>query len=107
MGAEVCAPVAYANAMPEQIPAEALRALEERQIDCVTFTSSSTVQNLACMLGDNHFLHLMEGVCVASIGPITSKSCRDLGLEVHIEPAEYTLDALAAEMVNHFRCGKE
>jgi uroporphyrinogen III methyltransferase / synthase len=102
MGAEVLAPVAYANLTPEQLPDDALRALEERRVDCVTFTSSSTVENLASILGDNRFLHLMEGVSVASIGPITSRSCRELGLDVHIEPAEYTLDALAAQMIHHF-----
>ena len=102
MGAQVTAPVAYANETPKEIPAEVLQALEERRVDCVTFTSSSTVQNLASILGENHFLHLMDGVLVASIGPVTSKSCRDLGLEVHVEPAEYTLDALTAELVGHF-----
>jgi uroporphyrinogen III methyltransferase/synthase len=106
MGAQVLAPIAYANETPEDIPAEALRALEERRVDCVTFTSSSTVQNLASILGENRFLHLMEGVQVASIGPVTSKSCRELGLEVHMEPAEYTLDALAAELVRHFGATK-
>jgi uroporphyrinogen III methyltransferase/synthase len=64
------------------------------------------VQNLASILGENRFLHLMEGVQVASIGPVTSKSCRELGLEVHIEPAEYTLDALAAELIRHFAVSK-
>lgn len=102
MGAQVTAPIAYANRSPKEIPAEALRALEERRVDCVTFTSSSTVQNLASVLGENRFLHLMEGVRVASIGPVTSKSCRELGLEVHMEPAEYTLDALAAELISQF-----
>jgi uroporphyrinogen III methyltransferase / synthase len=102
MGAEVVAPVTYCNETPSEIPAESLAALEERKVDCVTFTSSSTVQNLARILGENRFLHLMDGVKVASIGPVTSKSCRELGLEVHMEPAEYTLDALAAELINHF-----
>ena len=102
MGARVAAPITYANEAPDQIPVESLRALEERRVDCVTFTSSSTVQNLASILGDNRFLQLMAGVRVASIGPVTSKSCRDLGLEVHMEPAEYTLDALAAELIGHF-----
>jgi uroporphyrinogen III methyltransferase/synthase len=105
MGAQVAAPVAYANVAPEEIPAAALRALEERRIDCITFTSSSTVQNLAAIVGDNRFLRLMEGVKVASIGPVTSKTCRELGLDVHMEPAEYTLDALAAELVAHFSKG--
>lgn len=105
LGAQVIAPVAYANHTPDDIPAEALAALEDGRVDCATFTSSSTVQNLAAILGENRFLHLMQGVKVASIGPITSKTCRDLGLEVHMEPAEYTLDALAAEMIEYFRRG--
>ncbi|HJV64584.1 MAG TPA: uroporphyrinogen-III C-methyltransferase [Geomonas sp.] len=107
MGAEVAAPVAYANQTPDGISSEALRALEERQIDCATFTSSSTVQNLASILGDNRFLHLMEGVRIASIGPVTSRTCRDLGLEVDMEPAEYTLDALTAELIAHFAQDKK
>lgn len=99
MGAQVMAPVAYLNRTPDRIPEESLAALEEGRVACVTFTSSSTVQNLARILGENRFLHLMQGVKVASIGPVTSKTCRELGLEVHMEPAEYTLDALAAELV--------
>jgi len=102
MGAQVLSPVAYANHTPEEIPEASLRALEEGRVDCVTFTSSSTVQNLARILGENRFLHLMQGVRVASIGPVTSKSCRELGLEVHMEPAEYTLDALAEELTEYF-----
>jgi uroporphyrinogen III methyltransferase / synthase len=99
MGAEVMAPVTYVNHTPDGIPEESLRALEEGRVNCVTFTSSSTVQNLARILGENRFLHLMQNVKVASIGPVTSKTCRELGLEVHMEPTEYTLDALAAELV--------
>jgi len=41
-------------------------------------------------------------VTVASIGPITSKSCRELGLKVDIEPSVYTLDALTAAVEAHF-----
>ena len=102
MGAQVLAPVAYENHTPQQIPDESLRALEQGRIDCVTFTSSSTVQNLARILGEDRFLELMQGVRVASIGPVTSRSCRELGLEVHMEPAQYTLDALAAELIGYF-----
>lgn len=102
LGAQVLAPIAYRNETPESLPDEALRALEERRVDGVTFTSSSTVKNLAQILGDNRFLHLMEKVTVASIGPITSKSCRELGLEVHLEPKKYTLDGLTEELLAYF-----
>ncbi len=102
MGATVIAPVAYSNVIPGSMPQQAMLALEERRIDCVTFTSSSTVENLAAMLGENRFLHLLEGVAVAAIGPITSRTCRELGLEVAMEPKEYTLAAMTEEIVRFF-----
>jgi uroporphyrinogen III methyltransferase / synthase len=102
MGAHVDSPVAYRNLFPERLPPETLFALEKRSVDCITFTSSSTVQNLAAMLGEELMLDMLKGVAVASIGPITSKSCRDLGLKVDIEPESYTLDALADALEAHF-----
>jgi uroporphyrinogen III methyltransferase/synthase len=94
MGALVDSPVAYRTILPDRLPPEALFALEKRSVDCITFTSSSTVQNLANMLGNDRMLDMLKGVAVASIGPVTSKTCRDLGLKVDIEPREYTLAAL-------------
>jgi len=102
MGAHVDSPVAYRNIFPERLPPETLFALEKRSVDCITFTSSSTVQNLAAMLGEEMMLDMLKGVVVASIGPITSKSCRDLGLKVDIEPQSYTLDALVEALEVHF-----
>lgn len=94
MGAQVEAPIAYRTVLPDRLPPEAVFALEKRSVDCITFTSSSTVQNLASMLGEDRMLDMLKGVAIASIGPITTRSCRALGLKVDIEPAEYTLDAL-------------
>jgi len=102
LGAHVDSPVAYRNIFPDRLPPETLFALEKRSVDCITFTSSSTVQNLATMLGEELMLDMLKGVVVASIGPITTKSCRDLGLKVDIEPESYTLDALAEALETHF-----
>jgi uroporphyrinogen III methyltransferase / synthase len=102
MGAELVAPVAYRNITPSALPDRTLLALEEKRISCITFTSSSTVENLAGMVGENRLLRLLDGVAVAAIGPITAKTCRELGLEVHMEPAEYTVAALTEEIVRYF-----
>jgi uroporphyrinogen III methyltransferase/synthase len=102
LGAEVTAPVAYRNLTPDSLPAGIVEELEAGRINCVTFTSSSTVENLAAILGENRMLGLLEGMTIASIGPITSRSCRELGLEVHVEPREYTLAALTDAIVRHF-----
>ncbi len=102
MGAFVTAPVTYRNILPERLCPEALLALEKRCIDCITFTSSSTVLNLAELLGADLLADMLQGVAVASIGPITSRTCRGLGLKVDIEPKEYTLSALTAAIQQHF-----
>jgi uroporphyrinogen III methyltransferase/synthase len=103
MGAQVLDPVAYRNVIPGELPQRARQALEERRIHCVTFTSSSTVENLATMVGgENRLLSLLEGVTVAAIGPVTAATCRELGLEVHIEATEYTLAALTDDIVRYF-----
>lgn len=102
MGGVVVAPVAYCNTLPDELQSDALLALEEGRIDCVTFTSSSTVENLARMLGENRFLRLLERTAIAAIGPVTAKTCRELGLDVHISPETYTLDAMTDAIVRYF-----
>ncbi len=102
MGMEVSAPVSYRTVAPDSLPEEVLDALEERRIHCVTFTSSSTVVNLASIVGENRLIHLLQGVAVASIGPVTSNSCRDLGLRVDVEPDVPTIEAFADAIARHF-----
>jgi uroporphyrinogen III methyltransferase/synthase len=102
MGAIVAAPIAYRNIVPDVLPQKVLQALEDQRVNCVTFTSSSTVDNLAVMLGENRMLRLMQGVAVAAIGPVTAKTCREIGLDVHIEPANYTLENMTEEIVKYF-----
>ena len=102
LGMEVEAPIAYRNVIPDDLPHDILEALEGKRIHCITFTSSSTVENLAAMVGENRLLHLLEGVRIASIGPITSKACRELELEVAVEPAEHTIEALTEGIIRYF-----
>ncbi|RNC72290.1 MAG: uroporphyrinogen-III C-methyltransferase [Desulfuromonadales bacterium] len=106
LGAQVVAPVAYRNVTPDALPPGVIADLEARRVHCATFTSSSTVENLAAILGENRMLHLLEGVAIAAIGPITARSCRELGLEVHLEPREYTLSALTDEIADYFAHGR-
>jgi uroporphyrinogen III methyltransferase/synthase len=102
LGAQVDSPVAYRNILPERLPPEALFALEKRSVDCITFTSSSTVQNLAEMLGRDLLVNMLKGVTVASIGPVTSRTCREMGLKVDVEPQRSTLAELVAAIEQHF-----
>ncbi|MBL0225177.1 MAG: uroporphyrinogen-III C-methyltransferase [Geobacteraceae bacterium] len=102
MGASVTSPVIYRNILPDRLCPETLLALEKRSVDCITFTSSSTALNMAEMLSTDLLANMLQGVAVASIGPVTSKTCRDLGLKVDIEPLEFTLAALLNSIQRYF-----
>jgi uroporphyrinogen III methyltransferase/synthase len=92
VGAEVDEVTLYRAAVPATAPAEALSLLRDGAIDIVTFTSSSTVRNLAAML--NGHIETLRGPLVACIGPITAKTAEELGLRVDVVASEYTVEGL-------------
>jgi len=70
------------------------------KIDMITFTASSTVHNFVEIMGGKESAQgIPASVKVASIGPVTSKTLRDFGLRVDIEPPLYTIDSLITAIV--------
>jgi uroporphyrinogen III methyltransferase/synthase len=89
-GGEVTTVPAYQNVRPHGRE-EALRQEFLDQIDMVTFTSSSTFTNFIYMLNpkdEAELHHLLEGVKIASIGPVTGKAIQKQGLAVDVQPEE-------------------
>lgn len=72
--------------------------------DAVTFTSSSTVRFFVQGIGaDDLAAHeLLDGVCLASIGPVTSATLREAGFEPTVEADPYIVEALVDALVRHF-----
>ncbi|MDX2452977.1 uroporphyrinogen-III C-methyltransferase [Desulfosarcina sp.] len=101
MGAMVDEVTAYETRQAENSAADLIARLTERTIDMVTFTSSSTVKNFHRLLPPDRVDRLMKGVSVASIGPITSQTARDLGFSVTIEADTYTVPGLIQAILNH------
>jgi uroporphyrinogen III methyltransferase/synthase len=109
-GAEVTVAPVYQNVLPtsstgEQLKEELLKALQEKSVDMVTFTSSSTVKNFVTLLdisSPDEMKKLMGGVAVASIGPITAKTAEQFGLHVDVQPEEYTIPGLVNNIVEYF-----
>ncbi|MGA9544433.1 MAG: uroporphyrinogen-III synthase [Candidatus Sulfotelmatobacter sp.] len=58
----------------------------------ITFTSSSTVRNFVALVGPRKAK--FDGIQLASIGPVTSSTLRELGLCVDIEAKEFTIPGL-------------
>jgi uroporphyrinogen III methyltransferase/synthase len=69
-------------------------ALASGEVDLVTFTSSSTVENFQQMLPAGEQDALMAKVKTAAIGPITAETARRLGFTVDIEAPTYTIEGL-------------
>jgi uroporphyrinogen III methyltransferase/synthase len=95
-GAEVDVVTAYENLPPEPRELERIRSLVDRaEADAVLFTSSSTVQNLFDLLGDEA-LQRLGSLDLFSIGPVTTQSAEDLGLRVVATSAEPSIESLVA-----------
>jgi uroporphyrinogen III methyltransferase/synthase len=91
-GADVTDLAAYHTKRVAGLPENVLAALRKGEVDWATFTSSSTAKNLVEMLGDER--SLLEGVRIASIGPITSETIRGLGLAVAVEARRSDVEGL-------------
>jgi uroporphyrinogen III methyltransferase/synthase len=102
MGAEVDVISAYETVRPPEKGDRVRRLLQKGEIDCITFTSSSTVENFAAMFPEVDLASLVGHATVACIGPITAETALRCGLEVTIMPAEYTIEALVSKIVEHF-----
>ena len=87
---------AYRTVRAAALPDGVATQLRDGGIDVVAFASSSTVRNLLDLLGGP----LHDGVRVASIGPVTSDTCRQLGLRVDAEATPHDLDGLVAAVVS-------
>jgi uroporphyrinogen-III synthase/uroporphyrinogen III methyltransferase/synthase len=79
-GAEVTVVDAYQNVMPEDAP-ERLRNALASGIDAATFTSSSSASHLADAARVAGIKFPFAKVAAVSIGPVTSRTLRELGWE--------------------------
>lgn len=99
-GARVDVVVAYRTVPADDEIREAAELVRNDGVDVVTFTSASTARS---------FFHsvpvasLSPRVAAASIGPITSKALRELGVEPRIEAEHYTVEGLVEAILRHYR----
>ncbi|GAB4569657.1 MAG: hypothetical protein Kow0077_02550 [Anaerolineae bacterium] len=77
--------------------------LAQGQIDAVTFTSSSTVENFFARLdSERPGLTLPATVCLACIGPIAARTLAAHGYSAQVVPDEHTLDGLVSALARWF-----
>jgi len=101
LGALVDEPTIYQTVLPAARSEEVQEVLRNGKIDIVTFTSSSTVNNMIALLDGK--MDLLEEPLIASIGPITSQTARDLKLRVDITAPEHTLKGLVQAIKTYLK----
>lgn len=86
---------AYRTVRAPGLPAGVAERLAAGDVDVLAFASSSTVRNFVELLGGP----VDPRMRVASIGPVTSETCRELGLRVDAEADPHDLDGLVQAVV--------
>ncbi len=94
LGAVVDVVEAYRTETPSGLREHAAEVLA-RKPDWITFTSSSTVTNLVMAVG----AAALDGVKLASIGPVTSATLRENGLKADVEGDPHTVEGLVAALM--------
>ena len=100
LGAEADVITAYETAAVCENAAELMEALQNKEVDMVTFTSSSTVTNFLKVLGGSK--ELLEGVALAAIGPVTAETCRKNGLTPAVTAGTFTIDGLTDAIKSYY-----
>jgi uroporphyrinogen III methyltransferase / synthase len=105
-GAEVVVPPAYESVPSGEGKERLQELLENGEVDCVTFTASSTVENFVRSFGEKEAGRLLSKAQVACIGPITAKTARDHGIRVEAEAGEYTIGGLVNAVAGLLAAGE-
>jgi uroporphyrinogen-III synthase len=90
----------YRTVVPPELTSERLNSILAGGLDLVTFTSPSTVRNLAEVLSQRKLGSFLRQVKVACIGPVTEKAANELGIAVDIVAKAHTIDALVEAIVD-------
>lgn len=104
-GAAVDVVEAYETVLPKNSRRLLLAALKDpkKRPDVITFTSSSTAKNFVELIGaEAAYSGLLDGVKLASIGPVTTATLKELGLKADIKAKEYTIPGLVEAIEQHF-----
>ena len=84
------------------IEPEVMRAIQEAQVDAISFFSPSAVENMRGELGAEIFSRLAARAALAAVGPVTAAALKKAGLPVAIEAPLATGESMAAALESYF-----
>jgi len=100
-GALIDAVSVYRNELPQYSSEYLEEMLVLRKPDLLTFTSSSTAENLHALLKDTNFWPLVKNIPSVVLGPVTQRSAEELGFHVLGKPKNSTIPELVVWIREH------
>ena len=101
-GARVDVVTTYQTVLPDNIDRGKLAAMLAGSGDCIAFTSPSTIKNLAKLFDTHDLGKTFPRMVVACIGSITAETAAEYGLQVDIQPDQFTTKDLAQAIADYF-----
>jgi uroporphyrinogen III methyltransferase/synthase len=102
LGADVNVVEVYRTVKPRGASKKLMKLLEEEKIDGIAFTSSSTVNHFVDLLKRENLKSHLRGIAIACIGPVTARTAKAWGMNVAIQPKEYTIPGLTQAIAQYF-----
>ncbi len=101
-GARVDVVTAYRTVVPENLDRGRLSAMLAGSGDCIAFTSSSTVKNLALLFDTHDLSKVLSGLAIACIGDVTAATAAEYGLHTDIQPLRFTTFDLVRAIADYY-----
>ena len=107
LGAVVDSVIVYKTEKPNTEHIDKIRSLlEQKKIDVLSFTSSSTFNNFAALFSKQEMESFCATARIAVIGPVTAKTVESFGLNVDIIPSISTASALVEAIEEFFQSNR-
>lgn len=101
-GARVDVVPTYRTVVPPNMDRGRIAAMLSGGADCIAFTSSSSVRNLAQLFDTQDLSEVLAGVVVACIDDVTAATASEHGLRTEVLSEQSTVPALARAIADHF-----
>jgi uroporphyrinogen III methyltransferase/synthase len=101
-GARVDIVTTYRTTIPSDTDRGRLSAMLAGSADCIAFTSSSTVRNLALLFDTHDLSKILGSLTIACIGDVTAATAAEYGLMVDIQPTEFNVSQLAKAIAEYY-----
>lgn len=107
LGAGVDSVIVYKTEKPNTDNISRIRLLlEQKKIDVLSFTSSSTFNNFTALFSKQEMETFCANTHIAVIGPVTAKTVESFGLNVDIIPSVSTTAALVEAIEDFFQSNR-